>query len=163
MFMLNRMYSRCANESSDGENTICRNDPWASELFSVWITGALWNENWEVKLEVEFMLVGFLDCAWQEYNFEIEYWDTYKFWGIRSKFTPFIRNSSLFPNSFKRLSSFASQIWNWKRILQRSVEGQAGRNDARYLYWTANRICCFYCLIIPLWWYLVVRLNQSFN
>jgi hypothetical protein len=134
MFMLNRMYSWCASESSDDENRICRNDPWVSELFSVWIVCAFWDENREVELEVQFRLVGFLDYIWHEYNFKIEYWDTDELGGMRSKFTPFIWNSILFSNSFKRFSYFASQILLWKRILEHSVEGQAGRKDARYLF-----------------------------
>ena len=37
MFMLNRMCSRCASESSDGENKIRMFDLCPSELLSVWI------------------------------------------------------------------------------------------------------------------------------
>ena len=35
MFMLNRMYSRYASRSSDGEIAIRIEDPYVSELFSV--------------------------------------------------------------------------------------------------------------------------------
>ena len=61
--MLNRMYSRHASRSSAGKIGISTEDPYISELFSVWIICALGKYNREVKLEVEFMLVGFLDCV----------------------------------------------------------------------------------------------------
>ena len=51
-----------------------------------------------------------------------------------SKFTPVIWNAGLFSNNFKWLSYLARQISYWKEILSRSVEGQASRHDARYLY-----------------------------
>jgi hypothetical protein len=41
MFMLNRMYTRCASGSSDDKNAIRMNDPYLSELPSVWIIYAL--------------------------------------------------------------------------------------------------------------------------
>ena len=64
MFMLNLMYSRYASGSSDDENKISMFDLYPIELFSVCLIFALWNDNWEMLLEVVFMLVGILDCVW---------------------------------------------------------------------------------------------------
>jgi hypothetical protein len=79
MYMLNRMYSRCASGPSDGEDASCRDDLYVSELFSVRIICALGNDNREVKLEGKFILVGFLDCVCKKYNFEMEDWKADEF------------------------------------------------------------------------------------
>ena len=54
------MCSRCMSGSLDSENKLRAYNPYLSDLFLEWFICALWNENGETKLGVEFILVNTL-------------------------------------------------------------------------------------------------------
>ena len=95
--VVNRMCFRCISGFFDPENKLRICNSYCSDLCSIWMIFALWNNNREVKLEVEFILYS-SRYSWScliKQRIEIGHCRIGEVSEMPSNFTSFIRSWSL--------------------------------------------------------------------